>query len=67
MGSESTFHKLCPFCGSTTIKYEFSGSQGFIECQKCLACGPCEEKAADPICSIDAAYECWNKRVLFSA
>jgi transcription elongation factor Elf1 len=52
----------CPFCGSTNLRFEFSGSQGYIECNECGTEGPCDEKAADPICDMDAAYLAWNRR-----
>lgn len=52
----------CPFCGSSNLRYEFSGSQGYIECNECGTEGPCDEKAADPICDMDAAYLAWNRR-----
>ena len=52
----------CPFCGSTNLRFEFSGSQGYIECNKCGTEGPCDEQAADPICDMDAAYLAWNRR-----
>ena len=53
----------CPFCGSTNLRFEFSGSQGYIECNECGTQGPCDEQAADPICDMGAAYEAWNRRV----
>lgn len=52
----------CPFCGSTNLRYEFAGSQGYIECNECGTQGPCDERAADPHCDTDAAYEAWNRR-----
>jgi hypothetical protein len=52
----------CPFCGSSNLRYEFCGSQGYIECNECGAQGPCDERAADPICSIEAAEAAWNRR-----
>ena len=52
----------CPFCGSTNLRSEFSGSQGYIECNECGTQGPCDERAADPICDYDAAYAAWNRR-----
>jgi Lar family restriction alleviation protein len=55
--------KPCPFCGSTeALRFEFSGSQGYIVCDSCYAMGPCDAKAADPICDVDAAYNAWNRR-----
>ena len=53
----------CPFCGSRNISYEFSSSQGYLTCLDCHAEGPKEEEAADPICSTNAAYEAWNRRI----
>jgi hypothetical protein len=52
----------CPFCGSTNLRYEFAGSQGYIECNDCGTAGPGDERAADPICDMDAAYLAWNRR-----
>ena len=52
----------CPFCGSTNLRYEFAGSQGYIECNECGTEGPCDERAADPICDCDAACDAWNRR-----
>ena len=52
----------CPFCGSTNLRYEFAGSQGYICCDNCGTQGPCDEQAADPICDDDAAYAAWNRR-----
>ena len=52
----------CPFCGSTNLRHEFAGSQGFIECNECGTVGPCDERAADPICDIEAAADAWNRR-----
>ena len=52
----------CPFCGSSTLRYEFCGSQGYIECNECGTQGPCDERAADPICDLDAACDAWNRR-----
>ena len=52
----------CPFCGSTNLRYEFAGSQGYICCDDCGTQGPCDEQAADPICDHDAAYAAWNRR-----
>ena len=56
----------CPFCGSTNLRFEFSGSQGYIECNECGTEGPCDENAADPICDMDAAYAIWNRRAALS-
>jgi hypothetical protein len=56
--------KPCPFCGSTNLRFEFAGSQGYICCDDCDTQGPCDERAADPICDIDAAYLAWNRRAL---
>jgi Lar family restriction alleviation protein len=52
----------CPFCGSTNLRHEFAGSQGYIECNECGTQGPCDERAADPICDFEAAYKAWNRR-----
>lgn len=52
----------CPFCGSTNLRYDFAGSQGYIECNECGTEGPCDEQAADPHCDIEAAYDTWNRR-----
>ncbi len=52
----------CPFCGSSNLRYEFCGSQGYIECNECGTQGPCDERAADPICDLDAACDAWNRR-----
>ena len=52
----------CPFCGSNNLRYEFCGSQGYIECNECGTQGPCDERAADPICDLDAACDAWNRR-----
>jgi hypothetical protein len=52
----------CPFCGSNNLRHEFGGSQGYIECNECGALGPCDERAADPICSTEAAETAWNRR-----
>ena len=52
----------CPFCSSTNLRYEFAGSQGYIECNECGTEGPCDERAADPYCDVDAAYGAWNRR-----
>ena len=52
----------CPFCGSTNLRYEFAGSQGYICCDDCGTQGPCDEQAADPTCDHDAAYAAWNRR-----
>jgi len=52
----------CPFCGSSTLRHEFCGSQGYIECNECGTQGPCDERAADPICDLDAACDAWNRR-----
>lgn len=52
----------CPFCGSTNLRYEFAGSQGYIECNECGTEGPCDERAADPYCDYDAACDAWNRR-----
>jgi hypothetical protein len=52
----------CPFCGSINLRYQFSGSQGYIECNECGTQGPCDERAADPICDIEAANSAWNRR-----
>lgn len=57
----------CPFCGSTNLRHEFAGSQGFIECNECGTVGPCDERAADPICDYDAAYAAWNRRAAAQA
>ena len=55
----------CPFCGATKhLRYEFAGSQGYICCDNCGTQGPCDERAADPICDMDAAYAAWNRRAL---
>lgn len=54
----------CPFCGSTNLYYDFTCSQGFIRCGECECTGPCDDEAADPICSVDAAYATWNRRIL---
>ena len=55
----------CPFCGSTNLRHEFAGSQGFIECNECGTAGPCDERAADPICDFEAAVAAWNRRPTF--
>jgi len=52
----------CPFCGSSTLRYDFCGSQGYIQCDECDAPGPCDERAADPICDGEAACNAWNRR-----
>ena len=52
----------CPFCGSTNLRHEFSGSQSYIECNECGTQGPCDEWAADPICDQDAGCAAWNRR-----
>ena len=52
----------CPFCGSSNLRYEFCGSQGYIECNECCTQGPCDERAADPICDPGAACDAWNRR-----
>jgi Lar family restriction alleviation protein len=52
----------CPFCGSTNLRYDFAGSQGYIECNECGTQGPCDLRAADPICDDDAACDAWNRR-----
>lgn len=52
----------CPFCGSQNLKYEFSASAGYITCLECEADGPRDDDAADPHCSVDAAYAAWNRR-----
>lgn len=58
-----TDHLLpCPFCGSTNLRYVFTGSQGYIECNECGTEGPCDERAADPRCDIEAAQAAWNRR-----
>jgi hypothetical protein len=44
------------------LRYEFCGSQGYIECNECGTQGPCDERAADPICDLDAACDAWNRR-----
>jgi hypothetical protein len=44
------------------LRYEFCGSQGYIECNECCTQGPCDERAADPICDLDAACDAWNRR-----
>lgn len=55
--------KPCPFCGCVDkLRFEFSGSQGYITCDNCCTMGPCDEQAADPICEMDAAYLAWNRR-----
>ncbi len=60
--------KPCPFCGSAeALRFEFSGSQGYIVCDSCDAMGPCDAKAADPICDVDAAYNAWNRRATANA
>ena len=59
MGNESI--KSCPYCGSKNVEYEFSGSQGYIKCNKCEMMGPCIEKAADPYCEIQPAIDAWNQ------
>lgn len=53
----------CPFCGSINLHYDFTCSQGFIRCGECECTGPCAVEAADPVCSIDAAYVAWNRRI----
>lgn len=53
----------CPFCGSTNLRYEFAGSQGYIQCDECGTQGPCDERAADPHCDIEAAEGAWNRRL----
>lgn len=53
----------CPFCGSTNLRYEFAGSQGYIQCDECGTEGPCDERAADPHCDIEAAEGAWNRRL----
>jgi hypothetical protein len=52
----------CSNCGSKDIGYEFSASQGYVKCNKCQHEGGYHPDAADPICSISAAYAAWNKR-----
>ena len=52
----------CPFCGSENLSYEFSSSQGYIICNECDTYGPCDDKAGDPRCDVDAAYNAWDKR-----
>lgn len=52
----------CPFCGSTNLRHEFSGSQSYIECNECGTQGPRDEWAADPICDQDAGCAAWNRR-----
>lgn len=52
----------CPFCGGTDIVYQFACSQGYFMCRDCGACGPEDEEAADPVCSIEAASKAWNRR-----
>jgi ribosomal protein L37AE/L43A len=52
----------CPFCKSENVEYEFSGSQGYIECKECWAMGPYVVEAADPICDTGAAKRAWNNR-----
>jgi ssDNA-binding Zn-finger/Zn-ribbon topoisomerase 1 len=53
----------CPACGETTdLRYEFSGSCGFVQCGECDATGPLDDRAADPICDVDAALKAWNLR-----
>jgi hypothetical protein len=52
----------CPFCGSTNLRYEFAGSQGYICCNECCTEGPCDERAADPYCESEAAVAAWNRR-----
>mgnify|MGYP001472478331 CR=1 FL=1 len=55
--------KPCPFCGEKeNLAYEFGGSQGYIRCCTCDTYGPSDEKAGDPDCDVDAAYDAWNKR-----
>lgn len=55
--------KPCPFCGERNdLEYEFAGSGGYIKCITCGAMGPDDERAQDPECDIDAAFEAWNKR-----
>mgnify|MGYP000107764014 CR=1 FL=1 len=53
----------CPFCGSNNLRYEFCGSQGYIECSECCTQGPCDERAADPYCDTEAAQSAWNRRI----
>jgi Restriction alleviation protein Lar len=52
----------CPFCGGNKLRYDFCSSQGYIECLDCGAMGPCDEKAADPHCDLNAAWDAWNRR-----
>ena len=52
----------CPNCGSKDIEYEFASSQGYVKCNECNHEGDYHPDAADPICSITAAYSAWNNR-----
>ena len=52
----------CPFCACSNVIYTFCGSQGYIECNECGTQGPCDERAADPICDFGAACDAWNRR-----
>ena len=54
----------CPFCGSSDMRYEFCASQGYITCNECGTQGPCDERAADPHCDIEAAETAWNRRAI---
>lgn len=53
----------CPTCKkSDKIVFTFSGSCGFLECMHCWTSGPCDDRAADPHCEVEPAYEVWDKR-----
>jgi hypothetical protein len=58
--------KPCPFCGSSNLRYEFCASQGYICCDECGAQGPCDARAADPHCDIEAAEAAWSRRAALS-
>ncbi len=52
----------CPICGSDDVEYEFSSSCGYVVCNNCGHEGDDCGLANDPICSVEAAYETWNKQ-----
>lgn len=61
--ASTTGLERCPSCGNKTgLKYEFSGSCGFVECQGCGTTGPLDDEAADPLCDVGAALAAWNRR-----
>ncbi len=62
-GEDQMTPSPCPRCREVDrLEYEFSGSCGYVTCLACGLEGPLEDKAADPYCDADAAWDAWNRR-----